>query len=203
MKKLLTSIAVLATISTGAFANVSQGVDVNQGVQNVLDSVNNGTDAVQNVIDAENQHWYDYSAAYPNPANLFQDIGLALSGNDDAKTRVGSALGNFGDAMNHIIAADTLQNGQINQLNHQIDTINKDLKAGIAGIAALSSVSVSDVKRGEVSVGGGYGSYAGQNAMAFGVVVGLRDNWSVNTGVSLGGAESAYRVGTNYKFKAF
>lgn len=70
-------------------------------------------------------------------------------------------------------------------------------------LAALSSVAVSDVSHGEVSVGGGYGYHNGQSAAAFGFAVGLTDNWSMNAGAGLSSADTTLRAGTNYKFKLF
>ena len=91
----------------------------------------------------------------------------------------------------------------INALDEKIHDMNKDLSAGIASVAALSSVAVADVKRGEVSVGGGYGYHNGQSAAAFGLAVGLTDNWSMNAGAGLSSADTTFRAGTNYKFKLF
>ncbi len=85
----------------------------------------------------------------------------------------------------------------------KVDTLEKELSAGIASAAAMSSVAVSGVSKGEVSVGGGYGSYNSQSAVAFGAAVGLTDNWSVNAAAGLADSNVTFRAGTNYKFKLF
>ena len=85
----------------------------------------------------------------------------------------------------------------------KIDHLEKDMSAGIASSVALSSVAVSDVKRGEVSMGGGYGYFNGQSAVAFGAAMGLSDNWSINAGAGISGSNTSFRAGTNYKFKLF
>ena len=85
----------------------------------------------------------------------------------------------------------------------KIDKLDKDLSAGIASSVALSSVAVSGVQRGEVSVGAGYGNYNSQSAVAFGAAMGLTNNWSVNVGAGISDADVAFRAGTNYKFKLF
>jgi autotransporter adhesin len=67
----------------------------------------------------------------------------------------------------------------------------------------MSSVAVSNVAKGEVSVGGGYGYYNSQSAVALGAAMGLTDNWSVNAAAGLADSNVTFRAGTNYKFKLF
>lgn len=85
----------------------------------------------------------------------------------------------------------------------KVNALEEDLSAGIASAAAMSSVAVSGVGRGEVSVGGGYGHYNSQSAVAFGAAMGLTDNWSVNAAAGLADSNVTFRAGTNYKFKLF
>ncbi len=88
----------------------------------------------------------------------------------------------------------------------KVDTLEKNVSGGVAAATALSAVSVSNVKRGEVSVGGGYGYYNDQSAVALGATMGLSDNWSVNAGAGVATGDKtqfAIRAGTNYKFKLF
>lgn len=89
------------------------------------------------------------------------------------------------------------------KLSDKVDDMNKELSAGIANVAALSAVAVSDVKRGEVSFGGGYGYHNSQSAVAFGTAVGLTDNWSMNAGLGFNEYDLTVRAGTNVKFKLF
>jgi len=85
----------------------------------------------------------------------------------------------------------------------KVNSLEKELSAGIASTAAMSSIEVSNVSRGEVSVGGGYGYYNSQSAVAFGAAMGLTDNWSVNAAAGLADSNVSFRAGTNYKFKLF
>jgi hypothetical protein len=88
----------------------------------------------------------------------------------------------------------------------KVNTLEKNVSGGIAAATALSAVSVSDVKKGEMSVGGGYGYYNNQSAMAFGAAMGLSDNWSINAGAGIASGDKtqvSFRAGTNYKFKLF
>lgn len=85
----------------------------------------------------------------------------------------------------------------------QINSLEEELSAGIASAVAMSSVAVSNVAKGEVSVGGGYGYYNSQSAFAFGAAMGLSDNWSVNAAAGLSDSNVTFRAGTNYKFKLF
>ncbi|MBD5391667.1 hypothetical protein HDR66_02580 [bacterium] len=89
------------------------------------------------------------------------------------------------------------------RLSDKISHVNKELSAGIANVAALSSVAVSDVSRGEVSFGGGYGYHNSQSAVAFGAAMGLTDNWSMNAGLGFNDYDVTVRAGTNVKFKLF
>ena len=85
----------------------------------------------------------------------------------------------------------------------KVDALEEELSAGIASAAAMSSVAVSGVSKGEVSVGAGYGNYNSQSAVAFGAAMGLTDNWSVNAAAGLADSNVTFRAGTNYKFKLF
>ncbi len=85
----------------------------------------------------------------------------------------------------------------------KVDALDEELSAGIASAAAMSSVAVSNVAKGEVSVGGGYGYYNSQSAVALGAAMGLTDNWSVNAAAGLSDSNVTFRAGTNYKFKLF
>ena len=89
--------------------------------------------------------------------------------------------------------------------DQRVSDLEDDMSAGIASTAALSSVAVSGVKRGELSFGGGYGYYNNQSAFALGATMGLTDNWSINAGAGLGmnGDNVAIRAGTNYKIKLY
>lgn len=106
-----------------------------------------------------------------------------------------------------IAAADAMTLSKANSYtDSRVNTLEKNVSGGVAAATALSSVEVSNVKKGEVSVGGGYGYYNSQSAMAFGAAMGLSDNWSINAGAGIASGDKtqvAFRAGTNYKFKLF
>lgn len=105
------------------------------------------------------------------------------------------------------LAIDAATTGAVAQAatytDQRIESIDKNLSAGVAGAVALSSVAVSGVERGEVSVGAGYGYFNGQSAAAFGAAMGLSNRWSVNAGAGISNSDVSFRAGTNYKFKLF
>ena len=108
---------------------------------------------------------------------------------------------------NEFAAADALTLRSANSYTDaKVNSLEKNMSGGVAAATALSAVSVGNVDRGEVSVGGGYGYYNGQSAMAFGAAMGLSDNWSVNAGAGIASGDKTqmtFRAGTNYKFKLF
>jgi len=126
----------------------------------------------------------------------------------DNNASVAANLQNLDTALNNVRTA-TAANDQLvlNQsvayTDERVDRLDKELSSGIASAVALSSVAVSDVNRGEVSVGAGYGYYNGRSAAAFGAVMGLTNRWSVNAGAGVSDADVSFRAGTNYKFKLF
>lgn len=87
--------------------------------------------------------------------------------------------------------------------DNQINRLRKKLSSGIASVAAMSSIVASDVDKGEVSVGAGYGHYNGQSAVAFGATIGITEKWSANAAAGLADSNVSFRAGTNYKFKLF
>ena len=141
-----------------------------------------------------------------NTANIAANTG-AISAETERATGAENALQT---QLNNAIAdaraadIDTLKSANA-YTDKMIGDLDQDLSSGVAGAVALSSVAVSNVKRGEVSVGGGYGYYNNQSAFALGAAMGLTDNWSINAGAGLGinGGNLSVRAGTNYKFKLF
>ena len=108
---------------------------------------------------------------------------------------------------NEFAAADALTLNKANAYtDSKVKSLEKNMSGGVAAATALSAVSVANVNRGEVSVGGGYGYFNGQSAMAFGAAMGLSDSWSINAGAGIASGDStqfSIRAGTNYKFKLF
>ena len=123
-----------------------------------------------------------------NSANSYTDSALGAA----------KAFANAGDAL-------TLKQANA-YTNKKVDTLEKNVSGGVAAATALSAVSVSNVGKGEVSVGGGLGYYNSQSAVAFGAAMGLSDRWSVNAGAGIATGDKtqvSFRAGTNYKFKLF
>lgn len=143
--------------------------------------------------------WNDGATVADNAQAMFgiiNDTGLAVSGLYTGVVQANEAI-----ALNSA-AIDQLGK-QMSAFDARLNDMNDELSAGIASVAALSSVAVSDVAQGEMSVGGGYGYHNGQSAGAVGFAIGLTDDWSVNAGAGFSAADITVRAGTNYKFKLF
>lgn len=126
----------------------------------------------------------------------------------DSTASVATNLQNLDTALNNVRTNAAAQNQlTLNQAvaytDERVDRLDKELSSGVASAVALSSVAVSNVHRGEVSVGAGYGYYNGRSAAAFGAAMGLTNRWSVNAGAGVSDADVSFRAGTNYKFKLF
>ena len=128
-----------------------------------------------------------------------------LNGDADVVGSVDNKIAlNLTNANNFAMQRDALTLGAANAYtDRQVEKLDKNLSAGVAGAVALSSVAVSNVRRGEVSVGAGYGYFNGQSAGAFGAAMGLSNRWSVNAGAGVSGYDVSFRAGTNYRFKLF
>lgn len=169
-------------------------VDGTKSVVENLQSLNDGIEA-------------EATARQTADATLQGNIDAEAVARQNADAALQTAINNINtasvaavDALDSRVTANT---NAIAGLDKKVDDMNKDLSAGIAGVAALSSVEVSNVKKGEMSVGGGYGYFNGESAVAVGAAMGLTDNWSVNAGAGISGNQTAFRAGTNYKFKLF
>lgn len=162
-------------------------VDATKSVAENLQSLNDGIEA-------------EATARQTADATLQGNIDAEATARQNADAALQTAINNINTAS--VAAVDALD-ARVAGLDNKVNDMNKDLSAGIAGAVALSSVEVSNVKKGEVSVGGGYGYFNGESAAAFGAAMGLTDNWSVNAGAGISGNQTAFRAGTNYKFKLF
>ncbi len=165
--------------------------------------------ALQNNITAEANARADADTTLQNninaEADARADADTTLQNNID--NEVARATAQEAAIRGEFAAADAATLNQANAYTDaKVDTLEKNVSGGIAAATALSAVEVSNVKRGEMSVGGGYGYYNGQSAGAFGMAMGLSDNWSVNAGAGIASGDKtqvAFRAGTNYKFKLF
>ena len=138
-------------------------------------------------------------------ANARQAADITLQNNID--NEVARATAQEAAIRGEFAAADAATLSKANSYtDSRVNTLEKNVSGGVAAATALSSVEVSNVKKGEVSLGGGYGYYNSQSAMAFGAAMGLSDNWSINAGAGIASGDKtqvAFRAGTNYKFKLF
>ena len=129
------------------------------------------------------------------------ELQTAINAETERATAAENALRNeFATANNEVLARANAYTDK------KVDVLEKNVSGGIAAATALSSVAVSNVGRGEVSIGGGYGYYNNQSAVALGGAMGLTDRWSINAGAGLATGDKtqvSFRAGTNYKFKLF
>lgn len=194
-----------------AEANARQAADIT--LQNNIDAEASARQAadttLQNNIDAEADARAAADTTLQNninaEADARADADTTLQNNID--NEVARATAQEAAIRGEFAAADAATLNQANAYTDaKVDTLEKNVSGGIAAATALSAVEVSNVKRGEMSVGGGYGYYNGQSAGAFGMAMGLSDNWSVNAGAGIASGDKtqvAFRAGTNYKFKLF
>ena len=192
----------------------SQDITTLTSAKDYADSLADNYDAAGSAETAE-ANAKDYSDANLVAAKSYADEkdDLTLASAQDYSDANLSIAKNYTDdqievAMNNMFDyADTRDALVLNQANaytdKRIEKLDKDLSAGIASSAALSSVAVSGVKKGELSFGAGFGHHNSQSAAAFGAVMGLSDSWSVNAGAGFSNSNVTVRAGTNYKFKLF
>lgn len=216
MKKIFLGGALCAIMTAPAFA--TYGTEMNTTLDDAraaIERIDNSWDAMRDLRVALNGSsdpmtdlvaWAkteNTTSAYENETDNIGVVNGII--NDTAFIMQGyytnAVLAN--DAIAANVDAIALNSAAISRLENTVSDIEKDLSAGIASVAALSSVAVSDVARGEVSVGGGYGYHNGESAAAFGFAIGLTDNWSMNAGAGISSADTTFRAGTNYKFKLF
>ena len=138
-------------------------------------------------------------------ATARQTADATLQGNID--NEVARAMAQEAAIRGDFAAADAQMLANANAYtDSKVDSLEKNVSGGVAAATALSAVEVTNVKKGEMSVGGGYGYYNSQSAMALGAALGLSDNWSVNAGAGIASGDKtqvSFRAGTNYKFKLF
>lgn len=198
MKKLLLTSVMAMSVIGGAHASVYLNWDAYDAESNPNGMMRTGGDATEHnfalVQNAINQNAKSFDEVHQIVAEWNK---LFFGENGDGKG------GLFYDFYVANGAAGLQLQESVNAINDKIHKMDKDLSAGIASVAALSSVAVANVERGEVSVGGGYGYHNGESAAAFGIAVGLTDNWSMNAGAGISSADTTFRAGTNYKFKLF
>ncbi|MBO4583121.1 MAG: YadA C-terminal domain-containing protein, partial [Alphaproteobacteria bacterium] len=166
-------------------------------------------EALQSAIDGEATARADADAtlqsAIDGEAIARADADEALQSAVD--NEVARATAQEAAIRNDFVAGDAATLAKANAYtDKKVDTLEKNVSGGVAAATALSSVAVSNVRKGEVSVGGGYGYYNNQSAVALGAAMGLTDRWSVNAGAGLATGDKTqmtFRAGTNYKFKLF
>lgn len=216
MKKIFLGGALCAIMTAPAFA--TYGTEMNTTLDDAraaIERIDNSWDAMRDLRVALNGSsdpmtdlvaWAkteNTTSAYENETDnigvvngIINDTAFIMQGYYTNAVLANDAIAANADAI-------ALNSAAISKLENSVNDIEKDLSAGIASVAALSSVAVSDVARGEVSMGGGYGYHNGESAAAFGFAIGLTDNWSMNAGAGISSADTTFRAGTNYKFKLF
>lgn len=216
MKKIFLGGALCAIMTAPAFA--TYGTEMNTTLDDAraaIERIDNSWDAMRDLRVALNGSsdpmtdlvaWAkteNTTSAYENETDnigvvngIINDTAFIMQGYYTNAVLANDAIAANADAI-------ALNSAAISRLENTVSDIEKDLSAGIANVAALSAVAVSDVARGEVSVGGGYGYHNGESAAAFGFAIGLTDNWSMNAGAGISSADTTFRAGTNYKFKLF
>lgn len=177
--------------------NLSGDYVSNADVATNLQSLNDGIEAeVQRAQGAEGALQTAINDETTRAQNAEGALQAAI---DDINTASVAAV----NALDERVAANS---NAIVGLDNKVDSLEKNVSGGVAAATALSAVEVSNVKKGEMSVGGGYGYYNSQSAMALGAALGLSDNWSVNAGAGIASGDKtqvSFRAGTNYKFKLF
>ena len=197
-----------ATITNGANNAITTALDDNGAIKLAIDDAKSYADNGDEATLASAKSYADSQDTLTlNAAKSYADSG------DEATLASAKSYADSQDASTLNAAkayADASNALTLNQANAytdaKVDTLEKNVSGGIAAATALSAVEVSNVKRGEMSVGGGYGYYNGQSAGAFGMAMGLSDNWSVNAGAGIASGDKtqvSFRAGTNYKFKLF
>lgn len=200
-KMLIVSFMALATVTNAnAIVHLNENMQSEGGwIDRIGGSAGESMDDLQPV----------FHAAMNNLANGIEDHALELERQGQIMADWNKLLfGPNGDGTAGLFYdfyyGDAAASGAaFGKLSDKISDVNKELSAGIANVAALSAVAVSDVKCGEVSFGGGYGYHNSQSAVAFGAAVGLTDNWSMNAGIGFNDYDVTVRAGTNVKFKLF
>jgi hypothetical protein len=178
-----------------------------QKIQKIVD----GTTTVAKATDATNAVNATNDGQGRNIASTYATLQLVNDTVGDMATVSGTHVSNTASVatnLNQLSAAiDSISADSIAAANSytdkRVESLDKNLSAGVAGAVALSSVAVSGVERGEVSVGAGYGYFNGQSAAAVGAAMGLSNRWSINAGAGISNADVSFRAGTNYKFKLF
>lgn len=196
--------SAIGTTTTGTHVTASNSVGQNI---NALDSAI-GTTTTSGHVVADNTVGQNINALDSALATAEANIDAnttaiaTLNGDENTEGSVRNIAKSYFDLVTAQDSALTLNQANA-YTDERIEKLDKDLSAGIASAVALSSVAVSDVRRGEMSVGAGYGYFNGQSAAAFGAAMGISNRWSVNAGAGVSGYDVSFRAGTNYKFKLF
>lgn len=197
------TIAGNETTFTGAINMIDNAVS-----QNTSDIATNATNIAANKTAIENE----VARATAAEAELDGKIATNTTNIAANKTAIENEVANRISADDAVLAnakayADAKGTMSLQAAKDYTDVrfneLDEELSAGVASAVAMSSVAVSNVGKGEVSVGGGYGYYNSQSAIAFGAAMGISDNWSVNAAAGLSDSNVTFRAGTNYKFKLF
>ena len=192
--------------TTAAGTHVAAANSVGQNI-NALDSAigttNTGTHVAATNSVGQNLNSLDSALAdAESDIDTLNDQMEVINGDENTTGSMRNIAKSYFDLVTAQDSALTLSQANA-YTDERIEKLDKNMSSGIASAVALSSVAVSDVRRGEVSVGAGYGYFNGQSAGAFGAAMGISNRWSVNAGAGISGYDVSFRAGTNYKFKLF
>ncbi len=193
LKNALAATNAQVDTNTAAIGDVDYSDEAPSATTSFL-AVSGGTTTVRGALDA-------LDAGLSAHEDTLGDMTALSGAHVSATNTVAQNLDQLSMAVD--AAADSAVATARTYTDQRVESLDKNLSAGVAGAVALSSVAVSGVERGEVSVGAGYGYFNGQSAAAFGAAMGLTNRWSINAGAGISNADVSFRAGTNYKFKLF
>ena len=161
---------------------VSNGAQVS-GSQTIAQNINALDNAIGNrTIASENEAIND--ALKTNVAAAFTATGNAIGDMNFENTRYVGARSDLSSAVR------TLDNA-VSHLDHRIDTLADETKAGFASTAALAGLVPNARANGNTQLAIGTGAYRGSVGGAVGLYHYVNDNVLVNAGFSYAGDKSA------------
>ena len=94
-------------------------------------------------------------------------------------------------------------NNRVDNLNDQINHIDKKMASGLASVAAMTMVDMAKASAGTVNVGAAVGGFNGTHAVAVGVGYAPTDSLNITTKIGVNPAKHkyiTYGAGVNYQF---
>lgn len=167
------------------------GLDTN--TQNEIDKTNDKVDANKDQITANKDAIDEVKGTADTNADSIEKIGEFLTG------KVKQQQDNAAGIEKNAAAIEDNRNAIMNN-SSRIDSLQKESRNGIAGVAAMASMDFKSLSAGEVGIGVGYGNFKDSNAVAVGVGYAVTDNFSTNVKLSTAGEDWVTGAGAVYKF---